>query len=659
MNIIDKINNITFWLVRLLPIVVICLLTFKYYVFGIETLILETLILAEYYLLVTVKFNKFEIAEGPLVLLLSQLSIVVYAVSELNIVTIDSPILSRVIFVLVLFLYLYLTYLFARGFVFVKIEKESDDINLPICNDSILTGESKVLLLCFDEIDNIQQTFLEHRMAINNLSVPVPQEIVNGDSNVCTDYIKTLSDLPNQNPSLASLEQFYEIMAANQNWEGIFDSVQTALGEISSDVGHYVVEWKSILSDAGHNLADYVHHPDPDTTANLLSNLVKVSNHIMDSPIAKHGFAHAAEGFGGVPFYITKKFSSVLAKSSFETFADTAHIHDINEEFISDLHDAWNDMISNASNSVEVDVFSPDFDGSAQFPFISTAIEACRLVGKFTDGDVDMVSAAEKSAVKIAGTASGAYIGSAIGTFLCPGVGTAIGAMVGSWFGRRTANDINRQELKRLQKEYENEYENLLRIAEDAKRNIENIQQNTTDQIISVAVYEHEQFELMKCSNPFEELNIDGVLYAVDMVLYDFLMQELRKGKASRELLKYIPTKNQIRLFPKESLKLMLSYHSMVNESGQEDEYYNFNMILETCIEMMLKKVVLCETIQCGWYTEIYTSYKESVSNILVKSNQFMEDFVRFVVRENNKVDNQKRIVIAAEQRVKDEAKTL
>lgn len=95
MDIIDRINNIMLWGLRLVPIAILCLMVFEYHRIGMITFILELLVLCEYYILVIFKFDKYNIAEGALLLFIFQLSIVIYAIGELDIVDFQSSFGAR------------------------------------------------------------------------------------------------------------------------------------------------------------------------------------------------------------------------------------------------------------------------------------------------------------------------------------------------------------------------------------------------------------------------------------------------------------------------------------------------------------------------------------------------------------------------------------
>ncbi len=659
---IDRVNNVMLWGLRLVPIAVLCLVFSHYHEIGVITFILELLILCEYYALVVFKLPKYEIAEGPLALFLFQLSIVIYCIGELNIVDFHSSFKERLAGGIFLLAYSFLSFWIAKGFIIIKKEEDERKFEKPICSDASYTKEAKCLLAAVNEIENMQLQFLEQRLSVDNLSVPIPSLPTEENPAPFVDYLKRVSNLPSDYPALASLEQFLGTMYANQNWDNSFDVLEYSISSVASGTGQYLVGLKDLLADTKHAIVDYIHHPDSETTSRLIKNALKTFSDDVHSDFFRLGFEHA-EGVGGKAAYILRKFATDSLKGGAESFINSEDLNNLNSNLASSFHDAFENIASSTPHEVDIDIFSPDFDGSAHFPFITTAIEAFRLADKWTDGDVDMVSAAEKSAVKVIGTGGGAYIGGAIGTLICPGVGSAIGAMVGGWLGRKFANDVNRQELERLQAEYENQYNHLLELAEQAKNHITIAQSETTSLISNLAKEEYLTFENAKNSTPFENVSHNELLYAVDIILRDYILYfvqlQKKKGKSVIELYNCLPTLSQVKVYPKESLELMLSVQSYIKETYSENEYYDFGLILQACVEMMINNVVLYKTLQCTWYTEIYDSYKTSISRVLTGSDSYIKDYVEIVKSEKEIVQRQKQNVDDAESHVRAEARTL
>ena len=662
MDIIDRINNIMLWGLRLVPIAILCLMVFEYHRIGMITFILELLVLCEYYILVIFKFDKYNIAEGALLLFIFQLSIVIYAIGELDIVDFQSSFGARLAAGLFLLAYSVLSFWIAKGFIIIKEEEEERKLEIPVPRNTSFTDEAKCLLASVDEIDNMQQSFLEQRLSVDHLSVPIPSLPTEETPTPFVDYLKKVSNLPTDYPALASLEQFLGTMYANQNWDNTFDILEDSVSSAASESGHYLVGLKKLLVDTKDSISDYIHHPDSETTSLLIKNVVKTFSDDFHSSYFRLGLEHA-EGLGGKAAYVLRKFATDSLKGGTESFINSDELQNLNSNLVSSFHDAFDHIVSSTPHEIDIDIFSPDFDGSAHFPFITTAIEAFRLADKWTDGDVDMVSAAEKSAVKVVGTGGGAYIGGAIGTLICPGVGSAIGALVGGWLGRKFANNLNRQELERLQEEYESQYNHLLELAEQAKNHIASAQLETSALISQLAKKEHQVFETAKESTPFEKICHNELLYAVDIIIRDYILYVVnlqnKEGKSVSELYSYLPSIDQIRVYPKESLKLMISSQSAIKGSCPDSDYYDFDVILQACIEMMIKNVALYKTLQCIWYTEIYDAFKTSISRVLTESDSYIKEYVEIVESERQIVQRQKQNVDDAESRVRSEARTL
>lgn len=71
-------------------------------------------------------------------------------------------------------------------------------------------------------------------------------------------------------------------------------------------------------------------------------------------------------------------------------------------------------------------------------------------------------------------------------------------------------------------------------------------------------------------------------LYAAIIVIRDFLLQ-YRDNKNVKEISSYIPTIGQIKAYPYDSLCMMLSSQEML-KTIDTDKYYNFELILKTCL---------------------------------------------------------------------------
>ena len=72
-------------------------------------------------------------------------------------------------------------------------------------------------------------------------------------------------------------------------------------------------------------------------------------------------------------------------------------------------------------------------------------------------------------------------------------------------------------------------------------------------------------------------------LLVFNFVLYDFL-KEIYERKRCNKLYNYLPTTGQLKKYPFESLCLMLSAKSTV-DNIENGKYYNFDLILDICLE--------------------------------------------------------------------------
>lgn len=74
----------------------------------------------------------------------------------------------------------------------------------------------------------------------------------------------------------------------------------------------------------------------------------------------------------------------------------------------------------------------------------------------------------------------------------------------------------------------------------------------------------------------------DSSLYSDIIVIHDFL-SSIQEQYSDPTLFSYIPTIDQMREYPYESLKLMLSAHRKIQKK-YNDKYYNFELIVNTCL---------------------------------------------------------------------------
>lgn len=82
--------------------------------------------------------------------------------------------------------------------------------------------------------------------------------------------------------------------------------------------------------------------------------------------------------------------------------------------------------------------------------------------------------------------------------------------------------------------------------------------------------------------------DFDASLYSDIVVIHDFLCG-LQEDYSDSTLFTYIPTVDQMRAYPYESLELMLSAQALISEK-YDTKYFNFDLIIETCLSG--KKVI-------------------------------------------------------------------
>ena len=114
---------------------------------------------------------------------------------------------------------------------------------------------------------------------------------------------------------------------------------------------------------------------------------------------------------------------------------------------------------------------------------------------------------------------------------------------------------------------------------------------------------------LQECSELSNDGNINksSMLKAVAIIFRDFLddFKKMQGRQATGDeiisldyLRNYIPSMNQIRMYPKESLELMLSSSEFIDSNFIENPYFNFRMINEICLTVVEKKIGMLKTMK-------------------------------------------------------------
>ena len=172
-----------------------------------------------------------------------------------------------------------------------------------------------------------------------------------------------------------------------------------------------------------------------------------------------------------------------------------------------------------------------------------------------------------------------------------------IGAMIGGWLGKKGAHSINTAELKRLQDELSKQIQVIQDTAKLAQENIQRYQEETTANISAIAYRENESFQSIKDDESFECYSEDTMLFATVIILRDYIAQlisDLKNGdetqrKHAQELEQYIPSNQQIKMYPKESLGLLLSSQKYIGNNMEEDYRCNSALMNEICIVFYCK----------------------------------------------------------------------
>lgn len=527
-----------------------------------------------------------------------------------------------------------------------------------------IPAEGKCLM---DSLDCFTSIIKEHKSdngLIQSLQIPLYKGNVKDSKAPFMDYLNELSAIPKSHPEFASLEQFLLMVADNSGVNDLMDSVGTNLQGLANDGVEYARGLKDLLGETKDVVANFAHHPDSETIHSLLENIAQAMDKDVHRPYFRLRFSHAGGEYGKLKFLVKHLFQDT-GKGIFNTFFDENSFQELNEDFVEAFSEHIDDIVSSLPTDVEVDIWDPDFDGSAHFPIITTAIEAIKLGDKYMDGTVDMEKAFEKSATKVGLTAGGAYLGSIVGSFICPVAGTAIGAMLGGWLGRKGAKEINTSDLKELQNEFLEQSQHLQQRVEEAKNNIGLYQHYANNNIVNIVERESSRFEELKNENPIKNYDDTTSYKTVSIIVRDYLksivdaQEKQHKGMDLSRLKSYIPSTEQISKYPQESLALMLSSKEYINQNCYADSYCNFDVINEVCLSKIVTDISLVETLQTVWCNQIYNEYKNAISTILVDSNNSIEEYVKLVQQEKTAIDSEVKKAEEIKKKVEQEAKTL
>lgn len=612
----------------------------------------------------------YEISRGAFYLLAIQYSVLSIAVFGYHIINFDriqsSPLWIKLCATIIVLAYLLMNYLIISGFLFEKVHVQ-EDVKVPIFEKQDLSTETKCV---FEAMQSYSEIVSLHHMQmeeLRGLSIPVPQEPSETNKTPFVDYLKELSDMPKSHASLASLEQFALVIADKSGLYDFGDKIIDNLQGLAKDGVDYVVDLKDILLGSKESFADYLSHHDQETTYTLLDNIKHCIYSDFHGAKFRFDLSHAHGEYDKLGT-VLKHLASDTGKGSVETFFDSDKLDEINHNFAEHFSEHIDDIASSMPTDVDIDIWNPDFNCDAHFPLITTAIETFKLGSKyFSDDDINMESAFEKSATKIGMTAGGAYLGSALGTLVFPGVGTMIGAMIGGWLGKKGAHSINTAELKRLQGELTNQIQVIQDTAKLAQENIQRYQEETTANISAIAHRANFAFQSIKEDDPFQSYSENTMLFATAIIFRDYIVQlicDLKNGddtqrKHAQILEQYLPSNQQIQMYPQESLGLLLSSQKYISNNMEEDYRYNWSLMNEICLSSVVRSIAVLKSLQVLWYNKIYTEYKGSIYKVMKESNGQIETYVENIDSEKKRIDDEVDKAEHIKKQVEDEAKTL
>lgn len=541
--------------------------------------------------------KSYEISQGTINLLAIQYSILSVVEIKYHIFTSlwqNSGFILRIILGAAGVLYIIMNIAIWLGFI-VKKKEQATRIVSPKYNAQDIPSDAVCIFSALDTFENIIQGHKREMFKLEEFTIPVPEKPSTKNKAPFVDYLQSLSNLPKNHPEFAALEQFALMVTENSHLHNFGDELSHSLVNMVKDGWDYAGGLKDLLIITKNSVADYISNPTKETSLALWNNIQHCMQHDFHGAKFHLDIEHA-KGLWGKIATILKHSASDTGKGTFETFFNNDTFHDLNANFADQFSAHLDDIASSISTDIDMDVWDPDFNADSHFPMISSVIELCRLGSKYANGDVDMEKA----------------------------------------------------ETKRLQGELGDQVKRIEERAKEAKQNIEQYQRQTAEKITNVAQRESENFEELKNESPLSGYSNKSMLQAVSMITKEYLIHFIHevedkygasKKTETSNLQKYVPSADQIKVYPKESLGLILSSQKYIRDNFKEDYRYNSKLINEICISSVIQKITVTKTLQALWYNQVFNDYKTSVANIMQKSNDYIKEYIDNVDLEKHAID--------------------
>lgn len=526
-----------------------------------------------------------------------------------------------------------------------------------------LTDEGECMLAVIQELDQLLVDNKKANVKISKLVIPVPEKLESGNMTPFVDYIKELSELPGaiseitDEPTRKSetivtpMEQFMYSMCQATHFDKFSPNLISAMGKLSEAKNIIADNFKDDMIRYGHDMNHFFHHlGDTDAWTNILNGTANQLEHSANSTFT------IARGLMKKTTKESGKFAAQTAgmdgiKGFFSAFIDDEtwqHVHNIEDLAVS----AAKEFAEGLVPTIDLDIWHPDFDLGGHFPLVKVGVEGLNLIKKGEQGDVNMMKALQNSATRVGGAWGGATLGLAIGTLICPGVGTVLGPMIGGWLGNLSANAVIVEAVKEKQERLKKWIDELHILGKQAQENIENCQNETAQEITEVSTEQANNLREMKDCDPVNEDEAYPIYMSVGIMLKDYIksfIEELKTSDAvsyyqeKNALESFLPTTNQLKTYPKESIQLLLSAQSYIQERFTENQYSNFSLSINTTMESATSSLILMKYLKVIWLTEIYSTYSNGVNELLTVANKKFGELQTVCMTEKAKVENKRR----------------
>ena len=526
-----------------------------------------------------------------------------------------------------------------------------------------LTNEGKCLLAVIQELQQLIEDNKKANEKISKLVIPIPEKLGSGNMTPFVDYIKELSELPNAISRMsdepikssetitAPMEQFMYSVCQATHFDKFSPNLLNAMGKLANAKNIIADNLEDDLNRYSDDMNYFFHHlGDAEIWTRIFNGTANQLEHSATSSFTiARGFMKKTAKEGG-------KFAAQTAgldgiKGFFSAFIDDEtwqHIHSIKDLAVS----AAKEFAEGLVPTINLDIWQPDFDLGGHFPLIKVGVEGINLIKKGEKGDVNMMKALQNSATRVGGAWGGATLGLTIGTLICPGVGTVLGPMIGGWLGNFSANTVIIEAVKEKQARLKRWIDELQLLGKQAQKNIEVCQRETADIITKVSTEQANNFEELKGSAPVNDEETYPIYMSVGIILSDYIdsfMQELRDSDAEHyykekfKLESFLPTKSQIKLYPEESIRLLLSAQTYIQEHFSENKYSNFSLSINTTMESATRSLILLKYLEIIWLTEIYNTYSYGVNELLTVANKEFSNLQHVCQTEKTRIEDKRR----------------